>query len=213
MPTLRGRPAARWSRSAAGTACAASLAALRRGRRRPDRGRHGRRRRRLVGPAARASSACCRPATCGMALAALCGDDDWGRTWARRAPAPLRAATARCDGHAVGNLLIVGAVGAARRPRRRRSTGSAGCSAPTGRVLPMAPTPLDIAAEVRGARPGDRDALTHGPRPGRGGHHRRPGRSRAPGARPTRRPARRRSTAVARRRLGGARARARGSPA
>ena len=34
-------------------------------RRRPHRGRHRRRQRRLVGPAPRASSACCRPGTCG----------------------------------------------------------------------------------------------------------------------------------------------------
>ena len=42
-----------------------------------------------------------------MALAALCGDDEWGQTWARRAAAPVRRRRRRCDGHALGNLLIV----------------------------------------------------------------------------------------------------------
>ena len=86
-----------------------------------------------------------------MALAALCGDDEWGRTWARVAAAPVRRrrrdARPRRRQPADRRPL-----GAARRPRRRPSTGSAGCSAPSGRVLPMALTPIDITAEVRGAR-------------------------------------------------------------
>ena len=88
-----------------------------------------------------------------MALAALCGDDEWGQTWAR-----------------VLQHRFAGD-GEMRRPRGRqpadrRRCGS--CSATTsqaldwvgrllgaaGRVLPMALTPLDITAEVRGARPG-----------------------------------------------------------
>ena len=41
-----------------------------------------------------------------MALAALCGDDEWGRTWAGCSSTASRAGEMR--GHAVGNLLIVG---------------------------------------------------------------------------------------------------------
>ena len=64
-----------------------------------------------------------------MALAALCGDDEWGDTWSRVLQHRF-AGEGEMRGHVVGNLLIVGALGAARRPRRRPSTGSAGCSAP-----------------------------------------------------------------------------------
>ena len=93
-----------------------------------------------------------------MALAALCGDDEWGRTWARVVQHRF-AGEGEMRGHVVGNLLIVGLwellgdhvqaldwVG--------RLLGA------TGRVLPMALTPLDIAAEVRGLVPGDPPALT-----------------------------------------------------
>ena len=52
-----------------------------------------------------------------MALAALCGDDEWGETWAQRAPAPLRGhrrdARPRRRQPADRQPL-----GAARRPRR-----------------------------------------------------------------------------------------------
>ena len=92
-----------------------------------------------------------------MALAALCGDDEWGDTWAKVLQHRF-AGEGEMRGHVIGNLLIVGLwellgdhvqaldwVG--------RLLGA------TGRVLPMALTPLDIAAEVRGLDPGDRDAL------------------------------------------------------
>ena len=69
-----------------------------------------------------------------MALAALCDDSDWGHTWRDvlqhrfRSYGPL-------DQHAVGNLLIVGAVGAAGGPGRRSGLGGspargAGAGAP-----------------------------------------------------------------------------------
>ncbi len=92
-----------------------------------------------------------------MALAALCGDDQWGDTWARVLQHRF-AGDGDMRGHVVGNLLIVGLwellgdhvdaldwVG--------RLLGA------KGRVLPMAVTPMDITAEVRGigAEP---DALT-----------------------------------------------------
>lgn len=81
------------------------------------------------------------------ALAALCGEDEWGRTWAQvlqhRFTSP-----GELDGHALGNLLIVGLwellgdhvhgldlIGQLLGAR--------------GRVLPMSSLPLDIAASVR----------------------------------------------------------------
>ena len=81
-----------------------------------------------------------------MALAALCGDDAWGDTWARVLQHRF-AGDGEMRGHVVGNLLIVGLwellgdhvdaldwVG--------RLLGA------KGRVLPMALTPMDITAEV-----------------------------------------------------------------
>ena len=57
-----------------------------------------------------------------MALAALCGDDEWGETWAQRAPAPVRRhrrdARPRRRQPADRQPL-----GAARRPRRRARLG------------------------------------------------------------------------------------------
>lgn len=92
-----------------------------------------------------------------MALAALCGDDRWGDTWARLMQHRF-AGDGEMRGHAVGNLLIVGLwellgdhvdaldwIG--------RLLGA------KGRVLPMALTPMDITAQVRGLAP-DPDALT-----------------------------------------------------
>jgi uncharacterized cofD-like protein len=81
-----------------------------------------------------------------MALAALCGDDDWGRTWARVLQHRF-AGDGELHGHAAGNLLIVTLwellddhvegldwVG--------RLLGA------QGRVLPMSAVPLDIEALV-----------------------------------------------------------------
>ena len=93
-----------------------------------------------------------------QALSALCGDDDWGRTWARVLQHRF-ASEGEMDNHAVGNLLIVTLwqllgdhVGALDWVGRLLGA--------QGRVLPMAVTPLDIVAQVRGADPADRDALT-----------------------------------------------------
>lgn len=82
-----------------------------------------------------------------MALAALCGDDDWGRTWAEVLQHRF-SGEGDMRGHVVGNLLIVGLwellgdhvpaldwVG--------RLLGA------QGRVLPMAVTPMDITAEIQ----------------------------------------------------------------
>src|ERR1022692_4662275 len=86
-----------------------------------------------------------------MALAALCGDDEWGTTWSRVVQHRF-AGDSGLGGHAVGNVLIVAHwellgdsvqgldwVG--------RLLGA------HGRVLPMASVPLDLAAEVEGANP------------------------------------------------------------
>ena len=75
------------------------------------------------------SSACCPPGDLRMALAALCGDDDWGRTWARVLQHRFARRRARLPGHAVGNLLSWRS-GSCSATRSRASTGSAGCSAP-----------------------------------------------------------------------------------
>jgi len=93
-----------------------------------------------------------------MALAALCGDDDWGQTWARVLQHRFTS-HGEMDKHAVGNLLIVALwellddhvdgldwVG--------RLLGA------QGRVLPMAQSPMDITASVQGLDPHDPQALT-----------------------------------------------------
>jgi len=92
-----------------------------------------------------------------MALAALCGHDRWGETWAEVMQHRF-GGDGEMNGHNLGNLLIVGLwellgdhvealdwVG--------RLLGA------RGRVLPMALVPMDIAAEVRGLVADDADAL------------------------------------------------------
>jgi uncharacterized cofD-like protein len=86
-----------------------------------------------------------------MALAALCGDDEWGRTWSQVVQHRF-GSHGELHGHAVGNLLIVAlwellddpVAGLEWMGRLLRAQG---------RVLPMASVPLDIIAEVRGADP------------------------------------------------------------
>ncbi|GAA0935424.1 uridine diphosphate-N-acetylglucosamine-binding protein YvcK [Actinocorallia libanotica] len=93
-----------------------------------------------------------------MALAALCGDDEWGRTWSEVIQHRFRS-EGDLHEHAVGNLLIValwellgdtvaglGWVG--------RLLGA------QGRVLPMATVPLDIVADVLGADPAEPDRIS-----------------------------------------------------
>lgn len=92
-----------------------------------------------------------------MALAALCGDDEWGQTWARLLQHRFTS-EGELQGHAVGNLLIVGLwelLGGhvnglewvARLLKAR------------GRVLPMSVVPMDITAKVRGVDPGHPDTV------------------------------------------------------
>lgn len=93
-----------------------------------------------------------------MALAALCGDDEWGATWSRVVQHRF-AAEGDLHGHAVGNLLIVALwellgdtvtgldwVG--------RLLGA------RGRVLPMSSVPMDIEAVVAGLDPDDPESTT-----------------------------------------------------
>jgi uncharacterized cofD-like protein len=87
-----------------------------------------------------------------MALAALCGDDEWGRTWREVVQHRFRS-RGDLHGHAVGNLLIValwerfGGNPVAALDLVGRLLGA------QGRVLPMATVPLDLSATVLGARP------------------------------------------------------------
>jgi len=106
-----------------------------------------------------------------MALAALCGDDEWGQTWRDVVQHRFRSQGELHD-HAVGNLLIValwellGAAAQDSGPGRPGST-VAGLDwvgrllGAQGRVLPMASVPMDIVAEVRGADPSRPDEITH----------------------------------------------------
>ncbi|MER6829722.1 uridine diphosphate-N-acetylglucosamine-binding protein YvcK [Streptosporangium sp. NPDC000563] len=81
-----------------------------------------------------------------MALAALCGDDEWGRTWSEVVQHRFRS-EGDLHGHAIGNLLIVALW-------ERLGDTVSGLDwlgrllGAHGRVLPMASVPLDIAAEV-----------------------------------------------------------------
>jgi uncharacterized cofD-like protein len=92
-----------------------------------------------------------------MALAALCGDDDWGTTWARVVQHRFGGG-GELGGHCLGNLLIAGLWDLLGDPvagldwvgRLLRVTG---------RVLPMAAVPLDIVARVEGLDP-ERPAVT-----------------------------------------------------
>jgi uncharacterized cofD-like protein len=79
-----------------------------------------------------------------MALAALCGDDQWGRSWADILQYRFTS-NGPLDGHAVGNLLL-----AALWDRDADPVAGLDRVAEllkvVGRVLPMASVPLDIEA-------------------------------------------------------------------
>ncbi|HEX4976330.1 MAG TPA: uridine diphosphate-N-acetylglucosamine-binding protein YvcK [Nocardioides sp.] len=92
-----------------------------------------------------------------MALAALCGDDEWGQTWARVLQHRFRSAGEMHD-HAVGNLLIV-ALWELLGGHVDGLDWVARLLGAHGRVLPMAVTPLDITADVVGLDPADPTAL------------------------------------------------------
>jgi len=83
-----------------------------------------------------------------MALAALCGDDTWGRTWERviqhrfTSEGPL-------NGHALGNLLITALWQTTSGPVEGLDWVAALLEA-QGRVLPSTIQPLEIVAQIRG---------------------------------------------------------------
>jgi uncharacterized cofD-like protein len=93
-----------------------------------------------------------------MALAALCGDDRWGQTWAKVLQHRFSSA-GEMDGHAVGNLLIV-ALWELLGDHVAGLDWVGSLLGARGRVLPMALSPLDIAADVRGADPEDPEAIS-----------------------------------------------------
>jgi len=91
---------------------------------------------------------CLPPGDLRQALSALCGDDEWGSTWARVLQHRFHS-DGDMDEHAVGNLLIVALwqllgdhVDGLDWVARLLGAG--------GRVLPMATVPLDITAIVEG---------------------------------------------------------------
>lgn len=93
-----------------------------------------------------------------MALAALCGDDTWGRTWERVIQHRF-GGTGDLAGHSLGNLLIT----ALWEETGDIVTGLDWVGAlleAQGRVLPCTTVPLTIEATVRGHRPDQPGELT-----------------------------------------------------
>lgn len=107
-----------------------------------------------------------------MALAALCGDDEWGQTW-RDVVQHRFGSQGDLHGHAVGNLLIVALWELLADVKPATGIGAPSSSTVAGldwvgrllgahgRVLPMAAVPMDIVAEVRGADPARPNEITH----------------------------------------------------
>jgi uncharacterized cofD-like protein len=93
-----------------------------------------------------------------MALAALCGDDRWGQTWARVLQHRFES-DGEMDGHSVGNLLIV-ALWQLLGDHVSGLDWVGSLLGARGRVLPMAITPIDIMAQVRGADPAEPDEIS-----------------------------------------------------
>ncbi|MCD6640880.1 MAG: uridine diphosphate-N-acetylglucosamine-binding protein YvcK [Nocardioides sp.] len=86
-----------------------------------------------------------------MALAALCHDDEWGRTWADVVQHRF-AGDGEMKGHVVGNLLIV-SLWEIMGDHVKALDWMGRLLGAQGRVLPMATTPMHITAQVRGIDP------------------------------------------------------------
>ncbi|MFN8126764.1 MAG: uridine diphosphate-N-acetylglucosamine-binding protein YvcK [Candidatus Nanopelagicales bacterium] len=92
------------------------------------------------------------------ALAALCGDDTWGRTWSRVVQHRF-GGEGELNGHSLGNLLIMSLW---------EETGDvvagldwvAALLGAQGRVLPVSLTPLEIVADVGALDPDHPDDVT-----------------------------------------------------
>lgn len=93
-----------------------------------------------------------------MALAALCGDDEWGQTWSKVLQHRFDG-TGDMKGHVVGNLLIV-ALWELLGEHVSGLDWVGRLLDARGRVLPMAVTPMDITAEVVGEDPERPDEVT-----------------------------------------------------
>lgn len=87
------------------------------------------------------------------ALAALCGDDPWGRIWAEVVQFRFDS-TGELNDHALGNLLIV-AISELLGDQVAALELVGRLLRAHGRVLPMSVTPLDIEAEVTAFNPAD----------------------------------------------------------
>lgn len=95
-----------------------------------------------------------------MALAALCGDDEWGRTWADVLQHRF-ASSGPLDNHAVGNLLIA-AIWDIFGDHVKGLDLVGELLGAQGRVLPMAAIPLDIEADVHLVDAPDRLTVVRG---------------------------------------------------
>ena len=102
---------------------------------------------------------CLPPGDLRMALAALCGDDESGRTWADVLQYRF-AGDGDLAGHAIGNLLIVGLWERLGDPVSGLDMVARLLGA-EGQVLPMAAVPLEIEAEVIGLDPLSPDEISH----------------------------------------------------
>lgn len=94
---------------------------------------------------------CLPPGDLRMALAALCGDDESGRTWADVLQYRFTS-NGPLGEHAIGNLLIAGLWERLGDPVAGLDM-VAGLLGAKGRVLPMSSSPLQIEAEVIGLDP------------------------------------------------------------
>ena len=83
-----------------------------------------------------------------MALAALAGEDEWGRTWEGLLQHRF-GGDGPLAGHAVGNLLLAGLTESGGDPVRALDLAARLLGA-VGRVLPMSCSPLEIVADVEG---------------------------------------------------------------
>jgi uncharacterized cofD-like protein len=93
-----------------------------------------------------------------MALAALCGDDEWGQTWAQVLQHRF-AGHGEMRGHVTGNLLIV-SLWEQLGDHVQALDWVGRLLGASGRVLPMALTPLVMTAQIRGADPAAPDTVT-----------------------------------------------------
>jgi uncharacterized cofD-like protein len=101
---------------------------------------------------------CLPPGDLRMALAALCGDDESGRTWADVLQYRFES-TGPLGDHAIGNLLIAGLWERLGDPVAGLDMVGSLLGA-EGRVLPMASVPLEIEADVIGVHPDHPDEIS-----------------------------------------------------